>query len=131
EPTPVTFSYVIDDSHGNTATGTVTVTVLAEALAAAPFARDDFADTVVDKPVTIAVLANDGDPSGGQPTLLGKPSCANSGEAVPTGDGRVTFTPPAGADGTFRCVYSVSNAEQLVAKASIIVTVTVPPPGNS
>ena len=36
EPTPVTFNYKISDGHGNEAIGTVTVTVLAEALPQRP-----------------------------------------------------------------------------------------------
>ena len=80
EPTPVTFTYTIGDGEGGTATGKVTVTVLLEALPKAPFARDDFGDTEVDKPVTIDVLANDSDPSGGQPNLAGNPTCAGGGE---------------------------------------------------
>ena len=69
EPTPVTFLYTITDGNGHEVTGKVTVTVLVEALPRAPFARDDFADTVQDKSVNIDVLANDSDPSGGKPSL--------------------------------------------------------------
>ena len=103
EPTPVTFTYKISDGHGNDATGKVTVTVLFEALPKPPFARDDFADTETDKPVTIDVLANDTDPSGGgQPHLTTNPVCAGGGDAKRTPDDRVTFTPPRGETGTFR-----------------------------
>ncbi len=84
KPTPVSFNYKIADGHGNVATGTVTVTVLAEALPRAPFARDDFADTFIDKPVNIDVLANDSDPSGGTPHLSNQPVCPNGGKASTT-----------------------------------------------
>ena len=130
QPTPVSFTYTINDGHDHTATGTVTVTVLAEALPAAPFARDDFADTVTDKPVTIDVLANDTDPSGGSPNLFGDPVCPNGGEATITADQRITFAPPAGGVGTFRCRYQVGNAIGRTAQASIIVTVSRAQPGN-
>ena len=111
--------------------GNVTVTVLVEALPSAPFAHDDFADTVTDKSVNIDVLANDSDPSGGKPALIASPVCANGGDAVRTPDDRVTFTPPPGATGTFRCKYTVSNSQGLRAEASIIVSVTPAPKGNA
>lgn len=130
EKTTVSFKYRITDGRGLDATGTVTVTVLVEALPSAPFARDDFADTLKDQPVNIDVLNNDSDPSGGQPSLIGDPVCASGGDAVRTSDDRVTFTPPTNAIGTYRCIYTVSNAQGLRADASIIVSVTEPPPGN-
>ena len=131
EPTPVTFTYTITDGNGHEATGNVTVTVLLEALPRAPFARDDFADTEVDKPVNIDVLANDGDPSGGgQPSLTGNPTCPNGGTASRTPDERITYVPPSGQPGTFRCKYTVINRQGLVAEASIIVTVNPALPGN-
>jgi hypothetical protein len=131
EPTPVSFAYTITDGNGNDATGQVTVTVLAEALPRAPFARDDFADTVTDKPVNIDVLANDSDPSGGGPPILvGDPTCINGGIAKKTDDQRVSFTPPLNGVGTYRCIYKVINSQKLGAQASIVITVTSAPPGN-
>ena len=131
ESTPVTFNYTITDGHGNEANGKVTVNVLVEPLPKAPFARDDFADTVTDKSVIINVLANDTDPSGGTPHLLGKPSCPNGGDVSVTADERVKFDPPAGVDGVvIRCTYRISNAQGLPAEASIIVNISAAPPGN-
>ena len=131
EPTTVTFTYRITDGHSNEAIGRVTVTVLLEALPQGPSARDDFADTETDKPVTINVLANDTDPSGaGPPHLTDNPVCAGGGDAMRTPDDRVTFIPPRGQTGTFGCTYTVSNDQGFRAQASIIVTVTDPPPGN-
>ena len=129
ESTTVTFTYKIGDGNGNVAIGNVTVTVLVQALPNAPFARDDFADTFTDKPVNIDVRFNDTDPSGGQPSIVGKPVCPNGGDASTTADQRVIFVPPLGLTGTFRCKYRVSNT-QGEAEAWIIVTVTAPPPGN-
>jgi large repetitive protein len=130
EPTPVTFPYTISDGHGNEAPGTVTVTVLVEALPKAPDAGDDFGDTVTNKPVTIDVLANDSDPSGGKPSLIADPVCGNGGKAFRTPDDRVTYTPPTDATGTFKCKYTVANSQALRAEASIIITVTTAPVGN-
>ncbi|MEP7113563.1 MAG: Ig-like domain-containing protein, partial [Ilumatobacteraceae bacterium] len=130
ESTPVTFKYKITDGHRNETTGTVTVTVLVEALTGAPFAIDDFADTVMNKPVNIDVLANDSDPSGGKPSLIGDPVCANGGVATRTADNRVSFDPPPGATGVYRCKYTVANSQGLTKEASIIVTVNDAPAGN-
>ncbi|HEY5424646.1 MAG TPA: Ig-like domain-containing protein, partial [Ilumatobacteraceae bacterium] len=130
EPTPVTFSYTIGDGQNHQAKGNVTVTVLLEALPRAPNARDDFGDTVVDKPVTIDVLANDSDPSGGRPSLAGDPVCAGGGIAKITPDERVVFTPPSGGIDTYRCKYTVVNQQGLSTTASIIVTVAPAPAGN-
>jgi large repetitive protein len=132
EPTPVTFTYEISDGKGNTATGSVAVTVLAEPLPQAPFARDDPAETVKNQPVTIDVLANDGDPSGGLPTLQTGPLvCPNGGRAEPTADRqRVVFTPPTDRTDTFRCTYHVVSQNGIGASASIIVVVTEPTQGN-
>ena len=129
EPTPVSFSYWITDGTTEVK-GTVTVTVLVEALPRAPFARDDFADTLSNKPVTIDVLANDSDPSGGTPSLVAAPVCPNGGDATTTDTQRVTFTPPTDGVGTYRCRYKIRNNGGLDAEASIIVTVTRAPPGN-
>ncbi|HEY0519356.1 MAG TPA: Ig-like domain-containing protein, partial [Ilumatobacteraceae bacterium] len=129
QPTAVTFKYTIGDGHGNTAVGNVTVTVLVEALPRAPFARDDFADTVVGKTVNIDVLANDTDPSGGRPSLIANPVCLTGGVATRTPDDRVAFVPP-DTPGTYRCKYTVSNNQGLSAEASIIVTVTPATQGN-
>ena len=119
----MTFQYTISDGQGGEATGKVTVTVLLEAVPGAPFARDDFGDTELGKPVTIDVLANDTDPSGGAPSLAGTPVCPSGGSATKTNDERVVLTPPA-TTGTFRCKYTVINQQGRSATASIIVNVT-------
>ncbi|MEO1057822.1 MAG: Ig-like domain-containing protein [Actinomycetota bacterium] len=120
------FTYTVSDGNGHEVTGDVTVTVLPEALAAPPFARDDSTFTFVDTPVTIDVLRNDGDPSGGRPTLVGRPGCPAGGAAVVTIDNQVRFDPPAGQSGAFRCTYEVTNAQGLRASASIVISVREP-----
>jgi hypothetical protein len=119
-------SYTISDGRGGTDIGTISLTVLPEALPDPPFASDDSATTEQDQPVVIDVLANDGDPSGGEPELVGPPACAAGGRATLTADRRVSFTPPAGATGVFRCRYEVTNDRGLRASAAIIVTVIEP-----
>lgn len=125
------FTYAVSDGNGHEVAGEVTVTVLPEPLAEPPYARDDSTFTVVDVPVTIDVLRNDGDPSGGRPTLVGRPGCPSGGLATVTADSQVRYDPPAGLSGAFRCTYEVTNARGLRASASIIVSVREPQVTNS
>lgn len=125
------FTYRISDGHGHEAVGTVTVRVLADPIVAPPFARDDSATTTRNVPVTIDVLRNDSDPSGGQPTLVGTPGCAGGGTARRTDDNRVRFTPPPNATGVYRCTYEVVNDQQIPASASIVISVLQPPADNA
>ena len=120
------FTYTVSDGNGHEVVGDVTVTVLPEPLAEPPFARDDSTFTVVDVPVTVDVLRNDGDPSGGRPTLVGRPGCPSGGLATVTADSQVRYDPPTGQSGAFRCTYEVTNTRGLRASASIIVSVREP-----
>ena len=130
EPVDDRFTYRISDGHGHQATGTVAVRVLTEEVKAPPFARDDIATTIVDTPVTIDVLRNDGDPSGQQPRLVGDPGCPAGGTAERTDANRVRFTPPPGKVGEYRCTYEVANRQGSTDHADIIVTVFDPPNAN-
>ncbi len=120
------FSYTVSDGYGHEVVGDVTITVLPEPLADPPYARDDSTFTYVDVPVTIDVLRNDGDPSGGRPKLAGRPGCPGGGSATVTADGQVRYDPPTGLSGAFRCTYEVTNARRSTASASIIVSVRKP-----
>ena len=122
----VRFTYTVSDANGHEVAGEIGVRVLSEPLAAPPYARDDTVTTQVDVAVTLDVLGNDGDPSGERPGLVGAPSCPSGGRATVTSDQRVTFTPPDGASGVFRCTYEVTNQRNLRATASIIVSVVEP-----
>jgi hypothetical protein len=120
------FTYTVSDGNGHEVVGEVTITVLPEALPEPPFARDDSTFTFVDVPVTIDVLRNDGDPSGGRPSLVGRPGCSIGGQAIVTADSQIRFDPPRGLSGAFRCTYEVTNSLGLRASASIIVSVREP-----
>lgn len=120
------FTYTVTDGFGHEVAGDVTITVLPEPLAEPPFARDDSTFTYVDVPVTVDVLRNDGDPSGGRPAIVGRPGCPSGGQATVTADSQVRFDPPPGRSGAFRCTYEVTNARGLRASASIIVSVREP-----
>ena len=58
------FTYIVSDGHGGTATGTVNITV--NPVNDNPVAVDDSAATDEDTAVTVDVVANDTDPDGEQ-----------------------------------------------------------------
>jgi hypothetical protein len=120
------FRYVVSDGNGHEVEGDVTVRVLPEPIAVPPFAQDDAATTIVDTPVTLDVLYNDGDPSGEEPEIVGTPGCAGGGIARVRSDGRVTYTPPPGRSGVFTCSYEVANSQGLRDTATIVITVREP-----
>ncbi len=64
---PDTFTYTIADPKGLTSTATVNITVIA--VNHPPSAQPDFATAGLNKPVAIAVLANDSDPDGDSLTI--------------------------------------------------------------
>jgi hypothetical protein len=120
------FTYTVTDGNGHEVAGDVNITVLPEALPDPPYARDDSTFTFVDVPVTVDVLRNDGDPSGGRPTIVGRPGCPAGGRATVTANRQVRYDPPPGLSGAFRCTYEVTNDQGLRASASIIVSVREP-----
>jgi hypothetical protein len=122
--------YTIDDGNGHRVEGVIVLTILPVAPPEPPFAVDDVATTVENTSVVIDVLRNDGDPSGERPVLVGQPSCAGGGSATVTAAGRVSFTPPSGATGVFRCSYRVANSRNLEASATITITVEQAPVTN-
>ncbi|MFT4151218.1 MAG: Hint domain-containing protein, partial [Paracoccaceae bacterium] len=73
-----------------------------------PQAGDDHAVTDFGVPVTVAVLANDGDPNGDALTILGSPTSAQGAVAV-NADGSITFTPNPGFSGFATVDYTVSD----------------------
>ncbi len=138
--TPVV--YAVTDSHGNTASSTIAVTVTA----VVPVAADDSAFTPFDTAVTFGFIGNDtpGDASvalvpssavfesAGLPVGVdaeirdGGKTVAVSGEGVFTlaEDGTVTFTPEPGFVGTTSAVrYTISDANGTTATAALSVTV--------
>jgi large repetitive protein len=124
------FKYLVSDGNGHEVEGEVTVRVLPEPIAAPPYAQDDAATTFVDKPVTLDVLYNDGDPSGERPSIIGTPGCASGGTARVTAGARVEYVPPAGRSGVFTCTYEVGNTQGLSDSATIVITVLQPAIAN-
>jgi uncharacterized protein (DUF302 family) len=117
-----TFTYTISDGRGGTATAVVQIDVT-PAPNQPPIASSDVAVTLVNTPVTVAVLANDFDADGDTLVLLavGTPS---SGTAVVAGD-LVLYTPATGYIGTDSFPYTVADGRG--GTASALVTVRVDP----
>jgi Big-like domain-containing protein len=113
------FTYLVADGMGGTATGTVIVTVN-PAPNRAPVANPDTANTGT-TPVTINVLANDSDPDGDVLTISGVTQ-STLGTVVNNGT-TVTFTPAAGASGTATFTYTISDGHGGSATAGVTVNI--------
>jgi hypothetical protein len=112
-----TFSYSISDGHGGSASANVTVTVQPPG---APVAQSDAARTAFNTPVTIAVLANDSDPTS-LPLTVTQVTTPAHGTAVINPDNTVTYTPQS-FSGVDSFGYTISNGR---ATASATVSITV------
>lgn len=98
------------NSAQSTLAGSATATYVVETstMNNAPQAVDDTATTVVNTPVTIAVLANDRDPEG-QPLRLTTVTQGDKGQATANADGTVTYRPNAKASGQDSFRYTVTD----------------------
>ena len=103
---PDTITYTIVDPDGNTSTSTVSVTV--NPVNDDPIAEDDYAETPLDTPVTIDILANDTDLDGDTLTVVGTPTSAD-GTVVVNPDQTITFTPNPGFTGAAVINYTMTD----------------------
>jgi hypothetical protein len=130
-----TFKYQVCDngtpSLCDTATVTITITQpLAPGTNLPPVANPDATATTKDKPVTINVLANDGDPEGTplkNPTITTPPT---KGTVVVNPDGTITYTPNPGTTGDDTFTYQVCDSGTPSTCSTATVTVTVNEPNN-
>ena len=106
------------DLHGNTTTGTFTVTVLNHA----PVAVADAASTLENTSVTIPVLANDSDVDGGTLTVSAVSSPAHGTASV--GGGGVVYHPASGFAGSDTFSYTVADGQGGTASAQVTVSVS-------
>ncbi|HEX2700132.1 MAG TPA: ELWxxDGT repeat protein [Acidimicrobiales bacterium] len=117
------FTYVADDGQGGTATGTVTITVVA--VNDAPAAVADAYSTTVDTPVTVpapGVLGNDTDVEGG-PLTAGSPGVASHGTVTLNADGSFTYTPTAAFYGTDTFTYVATDGNGGATTATVAMSV--------
>jgi hypothetical protein len=114
------FNYTVSDGHGGTASASVSVNVTP--VNDVPTAAPDTANTAEDTPVTVAVLANDGDLDGDPLTVtaVGQPS---HGTAVVNPNGTVTYTPAANFNGADSFSYTISDGHGGSAGGTVTVNV--------
>ncbi|MCF8486943.1 MAG: tandem-95 repeat protein [Rhodobacteraceae bacterium] len=103
---PDTITYTVVDPDGNTSTTTVAVTVTP--VNDEPIAEDDYAETPLDTPVIIDVLANDTDLDGDTLSVVGVPTSADGTVGV-NPDGTITFTPNSGFTGAAVISYTMTD----------------------
>ncbi|GAA0544346.1 hypothetical protein GCM10010172_27390 [Paractinoplanes ferrugineus] len=117
---PDTFTYHISDNHGNTATGTVTVTVGNGRPTAGPVT----ATTGTNTAKTIDVLAAASDPNAGDHLTVTGITTPAHGTVERNADGTLTYTPTTGYSGADTFTYTVSDGHP-GGSASNTVSVTV------
>ena len=125
-----TYTYVIDDSQGNTDSATVTVTVLS--VNDPPLAGDDAAVTDENVFVAIDVTANDSDIDGGidRTTVTVTSSPAEGTVDVDPTTGAITYTPDSGtcgSDGFTYTVHDIDGAISNEAHVAVDVLCNAPP----
>ena len=115
-------TYVVSDSAGATAQGTVTVNVTSSNRA--PQALDDEVTTGFETAITIDVLVNDSDAD--DDVLVVESASSDVGNVVINADSRLTYTPPQGFEGVAVIDYTLSDGA-LTANAQVFVTVEPEP----
>jgi len=114
-----TFSYMVSDGNGGSATAVVTVSVAAANQR--PVAGDDSGVTDEDVPVTISVLDNDLDLDG---DALRVESISQPRAGSVTREGAtITYAPAAGRSGVDTFTYTVSDGRGGTATATVMVVV--------
>ena len=118
------FDYTIEDGHGGSASASVTLTI--DPLPnLPPIAVDDAAATAAGVPVSIAVLATDGDPDGDALAITSVTQPAGGSATLAAGG--VTYVPAAGFAGIDRFTYTIGDGRGGSAAATVTVTVTAAP----
>lgn len=118
------FAYTIRDDRGETATATVTVSVIRPN--AAPTAVADVVETSVDTPVTFAPTANDTDPDGDPLRFLALTLPAHGGLTL-NADGSLTYTPDPGHIGEDGFAYTIGDGRGGTAEGEIRIVITGQP----
>ncbi|MDH3307120.1 MAG: Ig-like domain-containing protein [Acidimicrobiia bacterium] len=119
-----TFIYRVCDDAGACSSATVTVSIGNPP----PIGAPDFALTDEDTPVTIPVLANDGDPTG-ETLFIGGATQPANGAVVINASGTITYTPDPDFSGTDTFTYQVCDFSPAATgpqgTSCVVVTVTI------
>jgi hypothetical protein len=115
------FTYVISDSLGLTASATVTVMVTSSP--DAPYAGPDTIAVDEDTPLVFDPLANDNDPEGGMIFLDSVSSPSHGYTTMSASAGTITYTPEANYFGADSFTYEVSDEGGLTSTGQVTVTV--------
>ena len=113
------FTYIVSDGHGGTATGTVNIDV--SAVNDSPAAVDDPATTNEDNPVTVDVVANDTDVDGDARTLQSVGTATHGSVTIVSGQAQ--YSPAADFNGSDSFTYVVSDGHGGTDTGSVNVTV--------
>jgi len=122
-----TFTYVVSD--GKASSGTYTVTIVIEALNAAPVASDDRFETAAGETLRIAapgLLLNDTDPDGDM-LIVRLVAAPNHGDLTLAGDGSLTYRPADGFVGTDQFTYEIADPSGERSVATSLITVAPAP----
>ena len=132
---PDTFTYQVCDPYGLCDTADVIVDIRALNMAnAAPYAADDRAITRPETPITIVVLANDGDLDGTvNPGAVAIVEGPDQGTAAVNADGTIIYTPANGVSEAAGFVYRAcdNGAPVLCTTATVTVEIVAAGPNTT
>ncbi len=116
------FTYTISDGNGDTATGTVNITV--SSVNDAPEAADDSV-TVSEDDVgaALTVLVNDSDVDGDALTITAVTQPARGEVLIADGGGSLTYTPVLNDHGDISCTYTISDGNGGTDTATVTISI--------
>lgn len=113
--------YQVTDSHGGTASATVSITV--SSMNDPPMAVADTVSTDAGQAATFSPLANDSDVDGDALSISAIAASPAHGSVVINPGGSLTYTPAAGYSGSDSLTYTVSDGHGGSANATVSITV--------
>ncbi|HNI43187.1 MAG TPA: Ig-like domain-containing protein [Chitinophagales bacterium] len=129
------FEYEICDNAGNCDVTLVTIYVLPEdSTNVSPNAANDVAETDMDTPICVDVLANDTDGFGGDNLTITNYTQPDAGTVtLDTTTNQLCYTPPAGFMGTVEFSYTIcdNGNPELCDTAMVVITVGLGEPSNN
>jgi VCBS repeat-containing protein len=114
------FTYTITDSHSQTSTATVNVTI--SGVNDAPVAENDAETTKEETAITVDVLGNDSDAEA-DPLTVSIATPPSEGNAVVQLDGTILYTPDPGYVGIDRFDYTITDSQGGISTATVTITV--------